>query len=55
MRQECTILRNIPADLNVTEELSDRQTDNNSDVFYKVQQNSQSKDEMLQINPAKFK
>lgn len=49
MRQECTILRNVPADLNVTEELPDMQTDNNSDVLYKVQQNSQSKDEMLQI------
>lgn len=49
MRQEGTLLRNEPVDLNVTEELPDMQTNNNSDVLYKVQHNTQSKDEMLQI------
>ncbi|XP_062579086.1 uncharacterized protein LOC134241009 [Saccostrea cucullata] len=49
MRQECSAMRNERLDLNVTEELPDMQTENNSDVLYKVQQNTHSKEEIFQI------
>ncbi|XP_062613488.1 uncharacterized protein LOC134275232 [Saccostrea cucullata] len=49
LRQECAALRNESLDLNPSEDLPDMQTDGNSDVLYKVQQNTKSTEEMQQI------
>ncbi|XP_062621669.1 uncharacterized protein LOC134283235, partial [Saccostrea cucullata] len=49
MRQECSAIRNECQDLIDTEELPDLQTENSSDVLYKVQQNAQSREESMQI------
>lgn len=48
-RQECSAARNEVVDLNSTEELPDMQPDNNADILYRVQQDTQSRDEMLYI------
>ncbi|XP_062602075.1 uncharacterized protein LOC134263710 [Saccostrea cucullata] len=48
-RQECAALRNETLEINPSEDLPDMQTDINSDVLYKVQQNTKSTEEMLQI------
>ncbi|XP_062614203.1 uncharacterized protein LOC134275940 [Saccostrea cucullata] len=49
MREECSYERNKSLDLNVTEDLPDMQTEMNCDVLFKVEQNTQSKEETLQI------
>ncbi|XP_062618494.1 uncharacterized protein LOC134280069 [Saccostrea cucullata] len=49
MREECSYERNESLDLNVTEDLPDMQTGINSDVLFKVQHNTQSKEKALQI------
>ncbi|XP_062611086.1 uncharacterized protein LOC134272924 [Saccostrea cucullata] len=49
MRQECSAKRCIGLDLNDTEELPDMQTESSSDVLYSVQQNTQSREETMQI------
>lgn len=51
MRHQCFVEKHVIVDenINVTEELPDMQTTNNSDVLYKVQQNTQFKDNILQI------
>ncbi|XP_052719793.1 uncharacterized protein LOC128191648 [Crassostrea angulata] len=47
MRHELSAERNVDLDLNATEELPDMQSQKtNSDVLYKVQQNTQSKEEI---------
>ncbi|XP_062597054.1 uncharacterized protein LOC134258504 [Saccostrea cucullata] len=49
MRQECSVNRNEILDLNEPEELPDMQTESCSDVLYKVQQNTHSREETTQI------
>ncbi|XP_062569279.1 uncharacterized protein LOC134231343 [Saccostrea cucullata] len=49
MRQECSAKRSLGLDLNDTEELPDMQTESSSDVLYSVQQNTQSREETMQI------
>ncbi|XP_062599362.1 uncharacterized protein LOC134260845 [Saccostrea cucullata] len=48
MRQECTAQKNLHLSSNTAEELPDMETEVNSDVLYKVQQNTQSTEEMQQ-------
>lgn len=49
MRHECSRDRNVDLDLNVTEELPDMQPQNNSDVLYKVNQNTQSREQITHV------
>nr|XP_034317094.1 uncharacterized protein LOC117686352 [Crassostrea gigas] len=49
MRHECSRNRNVDLDLNATEELPDMQPQHNSDVLYKVKQNTQSREQITHV------
>eukprot|EP00105_Crassostrea_gigas_P043473 XP_019927621.1 PREDICTED: uncharacterized protein LOC105339877 [Crassostrea gigas] len=49
MRHECSRDRHDDLDLNATEELPDMQPKNNSDVLYKVNQNTQSREQITHV------
>lgn len=49
MRHECSAERNHDLILNVTEELPEMQPDTNFDILYKIQQDTQSNEEMINI------